>query len=117
MKKLLAVVMSVVIAAAVMCPVLTASAAGDTDYTIVNPYETVDWDSWQYYKANLHTHSVASDGDETITDMVGLYYDAGYDILALTDHGVVSHGWNLPRKTNGVFNYFRKADPMSDEDY
>lgn len=117
MKKLLAVVMSVVIAAAVMCPVLTASAAGDTDYTIVNPYETVDWDSWQYYKANLHTHSVASDGDETITDMVGLYYDAGYDILALTDHGVVSHGWNLPRKTNGVFNCFRKADPMSDEDY
>lgn len=98
-------------------PLVASYAADGIDYTIVNPYDCVDWDNWDYYKANLHTHSNASDGDYSITEMVQLYYDRGYDILAMTDHGVINHGWNKPRKTNGVFNFFRKSEPMTDEDY
>ena len=117
MKKFIAAVLTLVMLISAVSVSLCASAEGTTDYTIVNPYETVDWDTWDYYKANLHTHSVASDGEETITDMVELYYQQGYDILAMTDHGVINKGWNKERETNGVFNYFRECEPMSQEDY
>lgn len=116
-KKVIAVLASATMLLGVATPVAGASSVGDIDYTIVNPYETVDWSTWDYYKANLHTHSTASDGDVPLDEMVELYYDAGYDILAMTDHGVVNYGWNLPRKTNGIFNGFRRVNPMSESDY
>lgn len=94
-----------------------AKTSGETDYTIVNPYENVDWDSYDTYLANLHTHTTASDGDLTITEMVQAYYDKGYDILAITDHGVINNGWTTERKTYPLFNKFRKVSPMSSEDY
>lgn len=115
-KKIAAVVLCAVLLTTLTAPVIFA-AGEETDYTVVNPYECVDWDSWDYYKANLHTHSMASDGDNSISEMIQFYYERDYDILALTDHGVINYGWNKPRKTNGIFNYFRKADPMTDEDY
>ena len=117
LKKVLSVLTCATMLFTASVPLVSSYAVDETDYTIVNPYDCVDWDKWDYYKANLHTHSVASDGDLSITDMVQLYYERGYDILAMTDHGVINRGWNTNRKTNGVFNYFRKAEPMSDEDY
>lgn len=116
-KKLIAGFLSATLLTVATAPVISAAVPEDIDYTVVNPYACVDWDTWDYYKANLHTHSNASDGDLSITDMVSLYYEKGYDILCMTDHGVINYGWNKPRKTNGVFNYFRKCVPMSDEDY
>lgn len=117
MKKIISVVLTVTMLFSVVSVSFGAFAAGETDYTIVNPYETVDWNQWNFYKANLHTHSVASDADNTITDIVSEYYNQDYDILALTDHGVINNGWNKSRETNGVFNYFRDCPSMSDEDY
>lgn len=67
-------------------------AATDIDYTIINPYEGVDW-SWEQYKADLHTHTTASDGDDTLKDMIETNYDYGFDIYAVTDHGLGSHSW------------------------
>lgn len=119
-KKIISAIMIFSLLSGLLIPIAAArgpSASGNTDYTIVNPYDCVDFDTWDYYKANLHTHSVASDGDFSITDFVGEYYKRGYDIIAMTDHGVINRGLNKPRKTNGIFNYFRKADPMSDADY
>ena len=49
---------------------LACCAAAETDYTIVDPYAEVDWDTWQQYKANLHTHSTFSDGEFTLPVMV-----------------------------------------------
>ena len=85
LKKVLSVLTCATLLFTVSSPLMSAYAAGETDYTIVNPYDCVDWDKWDYYKANLHTHSVASDGDLSITDMVQLYYERGYDILAMTE--------------------------------
>ena len=98
-------------------PAASIAAAPEKDYTIVNPYESVDWSTYDTYKANLHAHTTASDGDVTLSDMVQAYYDAGYDILAITDHGVINTGWRDERKTNGIFNGFRKVYPMSEEQY
>lgn len=40
----------------------------------------------QVFKTNLHTHTTMSDGLHTPDEMCALYYMAGYDALALTDH-------------------------------
>lgn len=106
-----------------------ATAAAPTDYEIVDPYAAVDWDTWEQYKANLHTHSTFSDGEFTLPDMVEKYYDMGYDILAMTDHGVINYGWNKPHNTFPPFNWANHVEGhplskkyhveanMSDEDY
>ena len=44
------------------------------------------------FKANLHTHTTVSDGRLSPDDICKRYYDAGYGILASTDH----------RKTNKI---------------
>ncbi len=41
-------------------------------------------------KANLHTHSTVSDGIFPLGELVRRYRDAGYDVLAFTDHGKTS---------------------------
>ncbi len=69
-----------------------AFAATDVDYTIINPYEGVDW-SWEQYKADLHTHTTASDGSDTLKDMIETNYDYGFDIYAVSDHGLTSKSW------------------------
>lgn len=43
----------------------------------------------KYYKANLHAHTTCSDGTLTPEQVIGVYADKGYDVLALTDHWVV----------------------------
>ena len=76
----------------------TIALAGDTDsskvdYTIINPYEDVDWLTWKQYKADLHSHTTASDGTSNLKDMLEAHYEYGFDIVAVTDHGVVDYGW------------------------
>lgn len=38
------------------------------------------------YKANLHCHSVLSDGKKTPEELKAMYKDNGYSILSITDH-------------------------------
>ena len=44
----------------------------------------------QQYKANLHTHSRVSDGFFTPAEVKQMYKDAGYSIVAMTDHNIVA---------------------------
>ena len=39
-----------------------------------------------YYKANLHSHSILSDGRKTPEEMKAVYKAHGYSVLAITDH-------------------------------
>ena len=68
------------------------AANTDVDYKITNPYANVDW-SWNQYKADLHTHTTASDGDDTLKNMIETNYDYGFDIYAVSDHGTTSYSW------------------------
>lgn len=79
---------------------IVASAQEDVDYTINNPYSTVNFDSWEQYKADLHCHTTASDGDNTLSEMVEEHYAQGYDALAITDHGIVSRNWTTVNSRN-----------------
>ena len=103
---------------------VVASAAEDVNYTINNPYETVDFDNWGQYKADLHCHTTASDGDNTLTEMVEEHYAQGYDALAITDHGIVSRNWTTVNSRNyfkiglGIKNgAIPKVNPLTEERY
>lgn len=63
-------------------------------YVITNPYNDVDFGSWNAYKTQLHVHTNASDGAQTIQTVVEEHYRLGFDILAVTDHAVLNRGWD-----------------------
>jgi len=52
----------------------------------VNPFQAPG----RWYKANLHTHTALSDGTQPLEERVRQYREAGYQILAITDHRLVS---------------------------
>ncbi len=65
--------------------------AGDVIY---NPYDAVNWDLWDHYKANFHTHTTESDGEESPAKVIDRYHEAGYKILAITDHNMNTWPWS-----------------------
>lgn len=46
-------------------------------------------ESGSFYKANLHTHSIHSDGGRTVEDIKADYMAHGYSIVAFTDHDIM----------------------------
>lgn len=62
-------------------------------YSVINPYESINWSSYKPYKANLHTHTNFSDGKLDIHEIIDRYYYKGYDILSITDHNMVIWPW------------------------
>lgn len=51
--------------------------------------------SERWLRANLHTHTTNSDGDSPPAEVVAWYRDAGYDVLAVTDHDVLTEPADL----------------------
>src|SRR4030042_3868681 len=47
-------------------------------------------DVYQVLKVNLHAHTTYSDGTYTPAQLVNIYKDAGYEVLAITDHSTVA---------------------------
>lgn len=60
---------------------------------IINPYDNVNWNTWGKYKASLHVHTTASDGHFSPGNVVDMYHNLNYDILAITDHDHVTYPW------------------------
>lgn len=118
LKKATALALSILMLVGIAIPVF--AAADSTFYTITNPYETVDWDTWNQYKAQMHAHTLYSDGEMDIKDVVEAYYALDYDILAITDHGVVNQGWDkVPEMLPliGINQYTKKLTPLSSKRY
>lgn len=53
---------------------------------LTNPFDQPG----KFYKANLHTHTTVSDGDSPVPQRARQYKEAGYNVLAFTDHGATS---------------------------
>lgn len=49
----------------------------------------------RWLRANLHTHTSNSDGDSPPAEVVAWYRDAGYDVLAITDHDILTEPADL----------------------
>ena len=43
----------------------------------------------QFYKANLHCHTLLSDGQKTPEEVKEIYKNAGYSVVAYTDHDIL----------------------------
>lgn len=67
--------------------------AADEGYTITNPYANINWETINQYKTALHTHTNASDGDDTLLESIERHYETGFDIVSTTDHGISDKGW------------------------
>lgn len=64
----------------------------------------------RWYRGNLHTHSLWSDGDDYI-EMIALWYrEHGYDFLCYTDHNVLQRAerWIDVEKSAGKRNAYDK---------
>ncbi len=62
----------------------------------------------RWWKGNLHTHSLWSDGDQYPEMVVDWYKRAGYDFLALSDHNALAQGerWiNVGLSAGGLWAY------------
>jgi hypothetical protein len=56
---------------------------------VSNPYEGVDWQTFAHYRADLHVHTLQSDGCHSADEVIRAFHDAGFPILAITDHDLV----------------------------
>ena len=83
-KKITAIILSVLMILPFAGVSASAEETAAKNYIIEDPYEKVDWDSWNAYKTQLHAHTTASDGFLTIQEFVKAHYDLNYDIVALS---------------------------------
>ncbi|MEE1010463.1 MAG: hypothetical protein U0L11_00335 [Acutalibacteraceae bacterium] len=89
-------VLAVVLAAAMLLtfvPFAFAANEASDGYTITNPYKDINWETVNQYKTALHTHTNASDGDDTLVKSLERHYETGYDVVAITDHGISNTSW------------------------
>lgn len=94
-KKAFAVVMSVLMLLSIAPVVMAADA--DINYTIENPYANVNFETDNVYKADLHSHTTFSDGNNPLPDMVARHYELGFDIHAITDHSSTFYSFTEPK--------------------
>jgi len=60
---------------------------------IVSPYHGIDWQTFGRYKAALHLHTTNSDGESIFREVIEEHYKKGFDIVAVTDHDLVTVDW------------------------
>src|SRR3954467_14711793 len=64
----------------------------------------------QWFKGNLHTHSLWSDGDDYPEMIVDWYKQHGYHFLAMSDHNVLSdseHWISIAKSSGGELAFTR----------
>ncbi len=73
----------------------------------------------KWYRGNLHTHSLWSDGDDYL-EMIGLWYkQRDYDFLCFTDHNVLANSerWSDVLKNKGQQAAFDKLKSQFPRDW
>lgn len=74
------------------------------------PVELKETGQQKWYKGNLHTHSLWSDGDDYLEMIADWYKTHGYDFLSFTDHNVLSTAerWTVPEKNKGKLHAYQE---------
>ncbi len=85
--------------------ICAAVEAGDAEGVVVsqNPYAAVDWEAVEHHKAALHVHTLQSDGRHMVREVVHTYREAGFTILAITDHDHVGRNFRVPEGEKGTY--------------
>ncbi len=98
-KKSIAFILSVIMLVGCL-PFAFAAEETSAGYTITNPYENINWETVKQYKSALHTHTNASDGDDLLVNSIERHYETGFDIVAITDHGITDKSWTDSSKNS-----------------
>jgi hypothetical protein len=67
-------------------PYIYAQTGSANISIVLNPYKDVNWSTFSQNKAALHVHTLQSDGYHMVNEVVRNYQQAGFKILAITDH-------------------------------
>lgn len=76
-----------------LCLAFCVPAFASGSYKIVSPYDNITWSKTGQYKTALHSHTNASDGDQTLKQSLQRHAEAKFDIVSVTDHGTVDYTW------------------------
>lgn len=126
MKKIAFKALSIMLVMTILCGLVQVSAfaANSVDYKITNPYKDVTallGNMDNHYKTNLHTHSTYSDADIDLTSMVTGHYNQDFDVLAMSDHGVIGVEWNKAPTLVPLYQYnhalLNDQSHLSDEQF
>ncbi len=71
-----------------------------------------DADGYYWWKGNLHTHTLWSDGDHYPEVVADWYKENGYHFLALSDHNVISRGTKWIHPTEHRFTRGTGAEAL-----
>ena len=124
--KILSVLCAIVLIIGTISVGMSAYAAsddviGDYDFEITNVYKDIDWSNVTAYKGETHVHTVRSDADTEVDDMIHKYYELGFDVMALTDHGTINYGWDHDQGRVAIFDYqffvHGAVDNLKEDDY
>lgn len=98
---------------------LILSVGGWQDETLA-PEQVLAADNvFKWYRGNIHTHTLWSDGDD-FPEMVALWYrDRGYDFLSFSDHNTLlrSERWINPINSKGGQRAFDKLNAQFPQDW
>jgi len=76
-----------------LCAIALLAACGRSPARadgVNNPYENVDWRTFSQYRADLHVHTLQSDGCHSVNEVVKAFHDLGFAILSITDHDTMA---------------------------
>ncbi len=97
---------------AVVCfSLFTLCLTGLSSFTLAaDPVVLEETEQQKWYKGNLHTHSLWSDGDDYLEMIADWYKSHGYDFLSFTDHNVLSTSerWTVPEKNKGKLHAYEE---------
>jgi hypothetical protein len=92
--------------------------SSSADARVTSAYQVAAAGPTRWYKGNLHSHTLNSDGDSTPEDVVRWYREHGYDFLVLTDHNFLTgvDGLNAVQGAAGRFLVVRGEEVTSSVD-
>ncbi len=104
-----------VLLVALLCEGVSGQTNADRPFiaTQEQPGEADSANGLRWWKGNLHTHSLWSDGDDFPEMIADWYSENGYNFLALSDHNILSDGM----RWMDVDAIFKRAHPAVIEDY
>jgi len=78
----------------VLISVILSACSFQRARLVVNPYENIEWNKTNQFKANFHMHTTNSDGSLTGDYVVDTYARNGYSIITITDHDILTWPWS-----------------------
>ncbi len=79
----------------------TVTATGNSTQRTSSQVQKVGARKLRWWRGDLHMHTVHSDGNWTVAELISAARDAGLDFICVTDHNTASHHAEVDRARTG----------------